>query len=307
MKRHSCRKLLSMLILGVFSFGAFADESPVIIRHGDTKVTVSDVRQAVNNQVPPESQFQMYGSEKKLREFIGSMFVHAKLAELGAKRDLTPEEQWRVDEMMRRIYSQIEIEREVQARSNPEDIEEFAREVYLASPERYTEPEQVRVRHILVSTAGRSDDEAQARAVEVRGKLEAGHDFEEVAKEYSDDRSVEQNNGDLGFFARDKMVKPFEEAAFGMKEAGEVAGPVKTQFGYHVIEFVERRPERLRTFEEVKPQIMRSELAKHRERVVNELVERIGKLDGVEINNDAVESLIQRAPKKSEHSHSHGQ
>ena len=101
-------------------------------------------------------------------------------------------------------------------------------------------PGNIRASHILVSHSGaprtgatRSKEEAKAMAEEIQGKLEAGESFEELAKAYSDCPSS-QKGGDLGFFPKGQMVKPFEEAAFGL-EVNDVSGIVETQFGYHII------------------------------------------------------------------------
>ena len=101
-------------------------------------------------------------------------------------------------------------------------------------------PGNIRASHILISHNGaprtgatRTQDEAKALAEEIQGKLESGESFEELATAYSDCPSS-QKGGDLGFFPKGQMVKPFEEAAFGL-EAGDVSGIVETQFGYHII------------------------------------------------------------------------
>ncbi len=101
-------------------------------------------------------------------------------------------------------------------------------------------PGNIRASHILVSHneaprtgATRSKAEAEALAKDLQGRLEAGEDFAEVAKAYSDCPSSAKG-GDLGFFPRGQMVKPFEDAAFGL-DVGETSALVETQFGYHII------------------------------------------------------------------------
>jgi peptidyl-prolyl cis-trans isomerase C len=86
-------------------------------------------------------------------------------------------------------------------------------------------PTQVRASHILVPT--------EKQALELKRKIDEGEKFHKVAKRFSTCPSKEQG-GDLGFFGKGQMVPEFENAAFGAK-AGKVAGPVKTQFGYHLI------------------------------------------------------------------------
>ena len=90
---------------------------------------------------------------------------------------------------------------------------------------------EVRASHILVKT--------ESEANELLGQIKAGQDFAELAKKHSDCPSGSRG-GDLGFFTKGRMVKEFEDAAFGM-EPGQVSEPVKTQFGYHLIKVTESR------------------------------------------------------------------
>ena len=108
------------------------------------------------------------------------------------------------------------------------------------------EPEQeIRARHILVAT----EDEAK----EVAERLKKGEDFATLAKEKSKDASAE--GGDLGFFARGQMLKPFEEAAFAL-DVGQISEPVQTQFGWHIIKVEEKRDQAVPTFDQVKEAIV---------------------------------------------------
>jgi parvulin-like peptidyl-prolyl isomerase len=103
-------------------------------------------------------------------------------------------------------------------------------------------PGHIRASHILISYAGaprtdavRTKAEAESLAEEVLAKVRAGGDFEDLARRYSDCPTAKaENSGDLGFFAKGTMVKPFEDAAFALK-VGEVSGIVETDFGYHII------------------------------------------------------------------------
>ncbi len=111
-------------------------------------------------------------------------------------------------------------------------------------------PEQeISARHILVKT----EDEANA----IIKDLNAGADFAEIAKTKSLDTGSGTSGGDLGYFTRNQMVKPFEDAAFALKK-GEISKPVETEFGWHVIRVDDIRERALPTFEEVKDQITAS-------------------------------------------------
>ncbi|CAM2068065.1 Peptidylprolyl isomerase [Sulfidibacter corallicola] len=137
-------------------------------------------------------------------------------------------------------------------RDSIEVTDEELKTEYEENIERYRTQEQVKANHILIKTGdqGLSDEEALAKIQEIQNEIADGLAFEEAAKRYSEDASNASRGGDLGFFARGRMVKPFEETAFAMAD-GEVSGPVKTTFGYHLINRVEHRPESVREFETV--------------------------------------------------------
>lgn len=119
----------------------------------------------------------------------------------------------------------------------------------------FTQEEQVRARHILVMVNDqRTDEQAKARIEQAKARLAGGADFTAVAKEFSDDASNKDTGGDLGFFGRNRMVKEFEDAAFGA-QPGQLVGPVKSSFGYHLIEVTEKRAGGTQPFEAVKEQI----------------------------------------------------
>ncbi len=87
------------------------------------------------------------------------------------------------------------------------------------------------------------DAEALALANELRSRILAGEDFAALARAYSDDTGSGANGGDLGWFGKGRMVAPFEEAAFSLP-LNQVSEPVKTDFGYHLIEVLEKDPAR---------------------------------------------------------------
>lgn len=108
--------------------------------------------------------------------------------------------------------------------------EKSVKEEYEANKESY---DKIKASHILVET--------KEEAEEVKNKIKEGEDFAELAKEYSTDPSAEQNAGDLGFFGKDaNLVPEFKDAAFELKK-GEVSGPVKSEYGYHIIKVTDEK------------------------------------------------------------------
>ena len=106
--------------------------------------------------------------------------------------------------------------------------------------------EEVRARHVLVET----EDAAKALLKRIKG----GEDFAKVAKEASKDPGSGAEGGDLGYFTKERMVPEFAEAAFGGK-VGDVVGPVKSQFGFHLIKVEDRRNKPVPAFDQVKDRI----------------------------------------------------
>ena len=122
----------------------------------------------------------------------------------------------------------------------------------------YEVKEQRRARHILLKVSRNSDEdnteEIRKKAEKIRDRIEKGEDFAKLARENSEDAGSARNGGDLGFFGRGMMVKPFEEAVFSMKE-GEVSKPVLTRFGWHIIKLEKIKPGRVKPLAEVKNSI----------------------------------------------------
>ena len=135
--------------------------------------------------------------------------------------------------------------------------EKESRAYYDGNLESFKKPEQVRASHILIKVDPGADEakkaEARTKIESVQAKLKNGEDFGALAKEYSEGPSGPKG-GDLGFFGRGQMVKPFEETAFSMKP-GQVSGMVETRFGYHLIMVSERTPESTLSYEQVKDRL----------------------------------------------------
>ena len=127
----------------------------------------------------------------------------------------------------------------------PEEVEEFYEQ---NRQTRFTRPEQRCVRHILFT----QDQEEEAE--EVVQELEEGGDFEELARENSQDPGSAEQGGDLGCNPEGGFVPEFDEAAFEAEE-GEIVGPIETDFGFHVLEVTEIQEEEEVPFEEASPEI----------------------------------------------------
>ena len=150
-----------------------------------------------------------------------------------------PQAQTPQDAVQQKVYAGIKV--------SQADIEKYYNTP--ANKSQFNVAESVDARHILVKT--------KAEADKVRALLEADNsdaNWKKVAKEYSTDTGSKNNGGSLGNFPKGRMVKPFEDAAFALK-VNEISQPVKSQFGYHVIEVTKKTPGSKQTLEQAKATI----------------------------------------------------
>jgi hypothetical protein len=119
----------------------------------------------------------------------------------------------------------------------------------------YGTPPEVHVRHILVGTQGRTDAEAQALARTLLSRARSGDNFAPLAAQYSDDPGSKEKGGDLGWLKPGATVPEFDRAAFSLTRARQITGPVKTEFGYHILQLLERREGTVPPFADVRGEI----------------------------------------------------
>lgn len=283
---------LHLLFFTVFSPLSLAADS-VLLRQGDTVITSADVRLAVEAYVPEQARAELFASEQRLRDFIAQLFAVRKLAEEAHARPLAADERARIDMAAERAASQVQLEHLLAGKPTP-DFSAAAHEFYLANPQQFAIPEQIRAQHVLIKTDGRSDDEARLLARHVLALAQKGdQDFADLAAEFSEDASVTTNRGDLGWFGPGRMVKPFEDAVFGLHTVGALAGPVRSEFGYHVIRLLGRKPAGTTPFDEVKASLIAAETARHRRVLLSQEYERVARSPGVEVDQEAIRALVQ--------------
>jgi peptidyl-prolyl cis-trans isomerase C len=138
--------------------------------------------------------------------------------------------------------------------------DEESKVYYDTHPLLFKQPEQIKASHILIKVEPGADEikksEAKQKIKNIQQQLNKGEDFAKLAKEFSGCNS-KNNGGDLGYFQRGQMVKPFEDVAFALKNE-EVSDIVETQFGYHIIKVIDKKPANTIAYENVK-----KDLAQH--------------------------------------------
>jgi peptidyl-prolyl cis-trans isomerase D len=202
-----------------------------------------------------EGEYRRRNDKVKLAvvAFLNDSFrpdVSATDAELTAYFDGHKEE-FRIPEKRKIKYLLVDVDA-IRAKVTiaPAEIER----AYNDNFEQYSTPEQVRASHILLKTEGKDEAAVRARAEDLLKQARGGADFAALAKANSEDEGSASKGGDLDFFGRGRMVPEFDEAAFTL-DAGQISDLVKTQYGFHIIKVVEKRPGTMRPIEEVRPQL----------------------------------------------------
>ncbi len=240
----------------------------VVITVGDTKITRAQFDQILATlPAPQRAQFSTPAGRKRLAEQLAELDAMAQEAR-ARKFDQDADVQLRFNQALaQKLYT------ELMSEAKPDDASLHA--YYDAHKADF---EQVKAKHILIRVSApsgppkpdqknRTDAEALAMANDIRAKILAGGNWDELAKAYSDDTSNAQNGGELGSFEHGRMVPQFEKAAFAA-EIGKVTEPVKTQFGYHLILVEERNT---KPFDEVKTQIEQKIKPEMAQKSINEI------------------------------------
>ncbi|MDR0274975.1 MAG: peptidylprolyl isomerase [Burkholderiaceae bacterium] len=241
--------------------------SLVVVSGPAGQITQEEVEVIVRDLVPLKRQADFWVDTDALKRLARDLYTQRALAAQAGQTglDKSPRAQTYFKLLRERALTTLLMDdRAKAAQPDEQALVAYAQSEYRARPERFALPEEIHARHILIAVAKDGSDDAQARAKAeaLLNELRKGADFGKLAQEISSDKGSAQRGGDLGFFARGKMVAPFEQAAFDLQKPGDLAGPVKTQYGYHIIELLERKPAATKKFEDVLTELKKEIAAK---------------------------------------------
>ena len=233
-------------------------EGTEIARVDNRVITLEDYQKEVAN-LPAYAKSMVASYEKRI-EFLNNLSDRELLLEEANRKGIPqdPAIQKKIKELETKLVVEKLLKNIVESKGTIDDAE--IKSYFEEHQGEFHRPEQIRASHILIkvdeNADTKTDQEARAKAEKLLKELRAGGDFSELAKQYSEG-PTNVKGGDLGYFARGKMVKEFDEVAFALEKEGEVSDIVKTKFGYHIITLTGKKEEQTRTLEQVKPQIQR--------------------------------------------------
>ena len=259
--------IMALLLAAPGPLRAEDAKDPLLAKVSGVEIHQSDlaIAEQAAGQIPP-----MSADAKKdyLVQFMADLILVSKAAE--AKKVGDSDEFKRKMEFERRKLLMTDL---MQTVGKAALTDEAMHKVYDDAIKQLGKEEEVHARHILIrAPAGdeKASKAAKAKIEAVIARLNKGENFVKVAKEVTEDPSGKANGGDLGYFTKSQMVPEFAEVAFKLGK-GKISGPVKTQFGWHVIKVEDKRVKPPPKFEEVKAQIEQFVVRKAQAEMVQKL------------------------------------
>jgi peptidyl-prolyl cis-trans isomerase C len=280
----------------------------MVAQNSSVKITRAEFEAEIQ-RVPSELRGEFLMSNKRVGDLLMQMLLRKTLAAQAKseKLDADPVNAARVSNEGDRVLAQLRVAQSEEAAGAAFEATRAnqvarAREIYTVDRDRYRAPEEISASHILFDTKKHSSDEARKLAVEARAKIASGADFNAMAKQVSEDPSAKENSGRLGWFTRNRMDPAFSRAAFALKQAGDISEPVQSTFGWHIIRLDERRAPRVRSWEEVKDEVVadlkKAFINERREAMLNAV-----RTDpATAINDAAVKAMLDRPMTEPQHS-----
>jgi parvulin-like peptidyl-prolyl isomerase len=221
---------------------------------GQQIVTIAEIEAELRN-LPSYLHFELR-SDGKLRAYVDEILTKksmmAEAERLGITTD--PKLNKEVEEYRTRKITDQYLSAYMRKEQVVVPLERI-REYYDTHAEEFAAKDLVHVRHIFIKMKPGQVAATQAKAERIATRARRGEDFEDLARGESDDAATAARGGDLGILPRGRHVKALEDAAFQLVKPGEIAGPIETQSGFHVLQLVKRSTQPAIPFERAREQI----------------------------------------------------
>lgn len=232
-----------------------------LVSGSGVQLSVQDT-EADLQRVPQEARQSIFSRPSGVKNNLENLYVRRVLASEASKLglDKTAATQAALSLAQDRILSDAYL-KQFDTTHTPEQtkLEAFARTVYNSNPKRFEAPEQISIKHLLLAA---DNPNAKTEATELLKQLQSGASFEALAGAHSKDPGSAAKGGDLGWVAKGRMVKPFEEAAFALTTPGALSPVVETQFGFHIIKLEAKKAAGIQSFEDVKAELVKESVFK---------------------------------------------
>lgn len=276
--------MLGTLILCVIAPGLCAEKDKVLAKIGKDTITEADLEQLAN--AVPERFRYLYTSPEARRQtidYIVNVYVMAAEAQKEGL-DKNPKFDMLLNFTKKDLLARLYMEK--MTKGSPTATEQDAKAFYDRNPDMYETPESVHLHHVLVQTEDQAKD--------VLKRLKKGEKFSDVASAVSICPS-KARGGDLDWLSRGRLVKEVEDVAFSM-EKGQVTGPVKSKFGYHVLFLEDKKPASKSSFDEVKDYLIEQLTFQKQQEFYEKLADSLRKKMDVQVTQTESQPLPQAKP-----------
>lgn len=292
------RSLLAIAVLA--SAPVIAADLPegVIVKQGSADVTFDELDARVS-EIPAKDRDGFMDSPQRIETVLRQLLLTEQLANEAIERklDQSPQFKAQLDLARKRLLAQMRNDQVLE--EGPKiDAQALVEEVYLSEPERFTLPEHIAVRHILITTKSRMETDAKAQVEALRDEIASGKaSFADVAQRESEDKTTAQRGGLIENIKRGMTDPDFETAAFSLTKPGELV-IAQSKFGIHLIQLVSRDDTRRLSKEEAVAQFTAQFEADAKLRYQQEYVQRVQSA-ALEADPDRVASLRERYADKA--------
>jgi peptidyl-prolyl cis-trans isomerase C len=263
----------------------------VVAKVDDNVITVGDVQERINKQAPFIRS--RYTTIEKKKEFLDNLIRFEVMAAEAQKRgyDKDPE----VIRVMKQQMISKFLQKDFESKLKVEDVPDAEVEKYYAShPEEFNRKDEVRVSQILLKDKAKADKVAAEVRALPKGPTADQKPFRDLVTKYSEDEDSKQRAGDLTFFDKDSVAypKPLVDAAFKLAEVGDVAGPIKSDKGFHIIKLTQKKPGFTRPLAEVKRQIQQRLFRDLRTKSMEAFIADLRKKSKIDIHEDMLAKVL---------------
>jgi len=298
MKVHAYvrRQILAAAILSASAFSVLAQSLPpdsplsMVARRGGVELLVGDIDTKLRS-IPADLQAGYMTESDRATRMIESILLSKQMAARARADGIDQRADFKAEMAIleAELLSRYLIDEHLANTPVPK-VDALAKERYLADPEKFRPAPRIDVSHILITTEGRTEDDAKRLAEEALKRAKAGEDFLELAAEYGGKDAGVPTIQNVDF---SRMDPKFALAIGELDKPGDIHGPVRSQFGYHVIRLDAFQEFPLPTFDMVKPQLVAELTRSARDKAKNDFLDSFAK-QPVELNDATVRHLKER-------------
>lgn len=280
-----------IIISGAFTFlGGCAEKSTspkgeVLARVGKSVITTEDLKQEWRRQYFAPQNQPREGAERLLDDMVVEKLFLSEARRRKIDRD--PRFQQEVDNYREQLLVETLLNKSVLFVGQPSEAE--IESYWKDNQAQFTVPQLVRVSHIMIKRSEEEDSVTEKRCEEILARLRGGEDFARVARDVSEGASAIKG-GDMGFFRNGQLAPELDQAAWSLG-SGEFAGPIKTEYGYHIITVTTRKSPRLKDLEESRPDIIKAIQSKNRKSKFESLQAELKNTFPVTINQEVLKRI----------------